>query len=116
MTDEPRIITPEQMVRGITNIGGPSVIDGDPDALLERVMLEAEKILLRVLTKMGVEITKDTIRNHCRRVLYKDDPHHIVEFRYDDKLLLRAMANVSGMGIDFLVPKGMEDAVEGKPE
>ena len=112
MTDEPLILTPEQMVRGITNIGGPKVVDGDPELLLERVMTEAEKILLRVLTKMGVEITEETVKNHCKRILYQDDPRHIVEFRYDDKLLLRVMANVSGMGIDFLVPKGMEDVME----
>jgi hypothetical protein len=107
MTDEPRILTVEQLVDGFTSpqhLGGPLLLDGHYEPLRERVLAHTERLICEQLEALGVEITEESINNHCKKVMYPDDPHHLCDYYYNDILILRVKENISGLGLDFQMP------------
>ena len=104
------ILPSEALVRELTDDPSIDVVAGAADLLMERILIESERILLEQLTKMGVEITEENVKNHCRRIVYPDDPDAICEYRWDDILLVQVRKDVSGMGVRFNIPEVCVDA------
>jgi hypothetical protein len=81
--------------------------DETVEALKERVNIETEKILMEQLTALGVEITENAVKNHCRRVIFPQDSKALADYYYNDILLLSVRIRddgYTGYAIGFYAP------------